>query len=396
MSVPQQDEHNQDQCATTTDNEENRDMSKIQTADGIPIPQILAGGPEPPEDPSAVKKPEKAKDLTKVSPSRFSLKISAGFWRSLQCMGMSLHFLANPRPPNPSFTRCIKSTISSKKGNIVLHFYTPKKYNDGRKHGKTYPAVVNFHGGGFTLGNATDDARFARFVLDICDALFISVDYRLAPDFPFPVAVDDGADAILYLINNAHEFGIDPQRLATSGFSAGGNIAITSIMRLTSHLKSLPASPAVPPHNIRAMVTWYPITDYTLSRVERRAAAVRPDQTLPPTLTTLFDAAYLFPSDLDLCNPFLSPSKAPDELLKESIPQDVIIYTCEWDMLLKEGEEFAERLSQEPIRKNVRYKTIPCVPHGWDKSPDPRKPASGSEDLYKECCIMLKEILHRD
>lgn len=388
-----------DTTTTITNNDKtsknnNDDMSKIPTADGIPIPQILAGGPEPPENPNDVKKPEKAKDLTKDSPSRFSLKISAGFWRSLQCVGMSLHFLANPRPPNPAFTRSIQSTVSSKKGSILLHFYTPKKYKDGIKSGKKYPAVINFHGGGFTLGNATDDARFARFVLETCDALFVSVDYRLAPDFPFPIAVDDGADAILYLINNAEEFGVDPHRLATSGFSAGGNIAITSTMRLTSHLKTLES--AVPSHNIRAIATWYPITDYTLSRAERRASAIRPDQTLPPTLTTLFDAAYLFPADLDLSNPFLSPSKATDELLKESIPPDVIFYTCEWDMLLKEGEEFAKRLGQEPVSRNVKYKMIPGVPHGWDKSPDPLKPAAGSEELYAECTKMLKEIFLRD
>ncbi|KAM7212929.1 Alpha/Beta hydrolase fold [Rhypophila decipiens] len=375
------------------DNNHEQDMSKIPTADGIPIPQILAGPPSNP-DPDDAKKPEKAKDLTKESPSRFSLKITAGFWRSLQCIGMSLHFLANPRPPNPTFTRSIKSTISYKKGNIQLHFYTPRKYNEGKKAGKKYPAVVNFHGGGFTLGNATDDARFARFVLEKCDAIFVSVDYRLAPDFPFPIAVDDGADAILYLVNNADEFGIDPQRLATSGFSAGGNIAITSPMRLTSHLKTLSSPPRE--HKIRAIATWYPITDYTLSRAERRASSIRPDQTLPHTLTQLFDAAYLFPADLDLANPFLSPSKASDQVLKESIPEHVIFYTCEWDMLLKEGQEFADRLKSKPIGKNVRYKMIPEVPHGWDKSPDPVRPAAMSEELYGECCAALKEILKAD
>ena len=376
-----------------TADDTNSSMSNIPTANGIPIPHIAAGG-EVPENLDDIKKPEKAKDVAEQAPSRFSLKMSAGFWRSLQCVGMSLHFLASPRPPNPSFTRSIKSTISDKTGNITLHFYTPKKYPDYKKTGKKYPAIINFHGGGFTLGNGTDDARFARFVLNTCDALFISVDYRLAPDYPFPTAVDDGADAILYLINNADEFGIDATKLATSGFSAGGNIAITSTLRLTSHLKTL--NNPIPEHRIRAIVTWYPITDYTLSRAERRATAVRPDQTLPPTLTTLFDAAYLFPPDLELSHPFLSPSKASDEMLQESIPQDVIFYTCEWDMLLREGEDFAKRLGAAPIRKNVRYKMIPGVPHGWDKSPDPLKPAMNSEMYYDQCCTMLNEILQQE
>ncbi|KAK3315908.1 Alpha/Beta hydrolase protein [Apodospora peruviana] len=363
-------------------------MSKIPTANGIPIPAIAAGSA--PENLDDVKKPEKAKDVAPSAPSRFSLKMTAGFWRSLQCIGMGLHYLASPRPPNPAFTKSIPSTISKSKGKFTLHFYTPKKYQDGKKAGKKYPAIVNFHGGGFTLGNATDDARFARFVLETCDALFISVDYRLAPDWPFPIAVDDGADALLYLINHAAEYNIDPTKLATSGFSAGGNIAITCPMRLTAHIKTL--SMPLPEHRIRAIATWYPITDYTLSRAERRLTAIRPDQTLPPALTTLFDASYLYPADLDLSDPFLSPSKASDAQLAESIPQDVVFYTCEWDMLLREGEELAKRLGAPPISKNVRYKMIPGVPHGWDKSPDPLKPAANSEVLYKECCETLRDI----
>jgi putative ergosteryl-3beta-O-L-aspartate hydrolase len=273
-------------------------------------------------------------------PSRFSLRMTAGWWRSLQCIGMGLHFMAPPRPPNPNFTRSIPSTLSSKKGEINLHIYTPKGYDRrrDRERGKLYPAVVNFHGGGFTVGSGTDDARFARVVLETCDALFISVDYRLAPEFPFPTAVEDAADALLYLIRNSEEWRVDPNRLATSGFSAGGNLALTAPLRLKSYLASLPSpqktlSPTpspntsgdtVPEHHIAAVVTWYPITDYTLTRSERRATAVRPEQTLPPTLTNLFDASYLYPAELDLADPYLSPSKASDTLLKDGIPPHVV------------------------------------------------------------------------
>ncbi|KAK0615319.1 Alpha/Beta hydrolase protein [Bombardia bombarda] len=366
-------------------------MSNIPTAQGIPIP-IGGGADEPIPD----KKPEKAKDATGSAPSRFYLKMTAGFWRSLQVVGMSLHYLASPRPPNPSFTKTISSTLSKSKGKFTLHFYVPKGYNEAAKTGKKYPAVVNFHGGGFTLGKPTDDARFARFILNTCDAIFVSVDYRLAPEFPFPIAVDDGADALLYLIRNAADLHIDTAKLATSGFSAGGNIAITSPLRLKAHLKSAQNSPPVPDHTIRAIATWYPITDYTLSRAERRATSIRPDQTLPPTLTTLFDTSYLFPPDLDLADPFLSPNKATDEMLAEGIPPNVVFYTCEWDMLLREGEELAQRLGRPPINKDVRYKMIPGVPHGWDKSPDPLRPAASSEELYLECCNYLKEIFERD
>jgi len=369
-------------------------MSKIPTANGIPVPPITSA-----ESPDKVskKKHGKAKEATGGMPSRFKLKMQAGLLRSGQYIGMSLHFLASPRPPNPSFVKKIPSTLSHTPGNFELHFYTPEGYKEAGKDGRKFPAVVNYHGGGFTIGSATDDARFARFVLETCNAVFVSVEYRLAPECPFNVAVDDAADALLWLIQHASEYHIDPERLATSGFSAGANLAITSTLRLTKHLKDLESqNRTIASHRIRAIATWYPITDYTLSREIRRATSKRPDQTLPPTLTTLFDASYLFPPELDLANPFLSPSKASDDELIESIPADVIFYTCEWDMLLREGEELANRLRAPPINKNVHYKMIPEVPHGWDKAPDPIRPAAGSEALYQECCDLLKAIFDKE
>ncbi|OTA99771.1 hypothetical protein M426DRAFT_324842 [Hypoxylon sp. CI-4A] len=363
----------------------------MQTVEGIPVPtksnpEKLAPGEVPP-----TKKPKKAKDKTGAPPSRFSLRITAGWWRSLQCIGMSLHYLAPPRPPNPDFAKSIPSTLATLKGQINLQFYLPDGYNKDTKSNK-WPVVVNFHGGGFTLGNASDDARFARFVLEKCHAVFVSVDYRLAPEYPFPTAVDDGADAILYIIQHAEELRLDSRRIATSGFSAGGNVALTAPIRLYEHRKTA----EVPDYHIIAIATWYPITDYTLSRAERRSAALRPEATLPPTLTNLFDASYLFPPELDLAHPCLSPSRASDEVLIESLPPNLLFYTCEWDMLLREGEELAQRLQKPPISKNVYYTMIPGVAHGWDKGPNPMKPPEKSEKLYAECCKKLKGIFEED
>ncbi|KAI1097300.1 alpha/beta-hydrolase [Jackrogersella minutella] len=365
---------------------------KMQTVEGIPIPARsniegkLAEGEVPPNQ-----KPKKAKDKTGAPPSRFSLRVTAGWWRSLQCIGMSLHFLASPRPPNPDFVKSIPSTLATQTGQFNLHFYLPDGYKRDSRSDK-WPVVVNFHGGGFTLGSASDDARFARFVLEKCHAVFVSVEYRLAPEFPFPTAVDDGADALLYIIKNAAELQVDSNKIATSGFSAGGNIALTAPIRLFEHRKTT----EVPEYRILAVATWYPITDYTLSRAERRKSAFRPEATLPPALTNLFDASYLFPPELDLAHPCLSPSRASDEVLIESLPPNVIFYTCEWDMLLREGKELAQRLQKPPISKNVYYTMIPDVGHGWDKGPNPMKPPSKSERLYGECCRRLRGIFEED
>ncbi len=364
-------------------------MSNIPNIQGIPVtlsdPQDDPGREA--QRPQDKKKLKKAVDKTGEPPSRFSLRVQAGWWRSMEYIGMSLHYLAPPQPPSVSFTRSIPSTLSKHKGKFVLHFYTPKGYEKADKD-IVYPVVVNFHGGGFAIGAATDDARFGRVVVEHCGAVFVSVDYRLAPEYPFPTAVEDGADALLYLLRNAADLRLDLSKVATSGFSAGGNLSLTSLLRLTTYLKS---GASVPEHKIVAVATWYPITDYTLTRAERREIAVKPKKALPSFFTDLFDASYLYPPDLDLANPFLSPSKASDEQLSQGLPSNIVFYTCEWDMLFREGDQLAKRLGSEPLNKKVHYKMIPGVSHGWDKGPNPVQPAEFSEELYLECCEKLKE-----
>ncbi|EON65841.1 hypothetical protein W97_05083 [Coniosporium apollinis CBS 100218] len=241
----------------------------------------------------------------------------------------------------PSFRRDIPATVSPRKGTITLLFYTPKGYAARRhdREGSRYPVLVNFHGGGFTIGHAGDDARWATAVVDIVDAVVVSVDYRLAPQYPFPTAVEDGVDAILYLMQNAEELHIDPNRIGVSGFSAGGNLAFTVPLRLLEELqrrRERDAQALLPPHlagnegKVVVIVSWYPFTDFaTSTRDERRKSNVRPDRELPKFMTTLFDASYLYPpQEVSLSDPYLSPGVAPHEVLKE-LPEDIFIYSCE-------------------------------------------------------------------
>jgi len=241
----------------------------------------------------------------------------------------------------PSFRRDIPATVSPWKGTITILFYTPKGY--AARHHDTessrYPVLVNFHGGGFIIGNAGDDARWATAVVDIVDAMVVSVGYRLAPRYPFPTAVEDGVDAILYLMQNAEELHIDPNRIGVSGFSAGGNLAFTVPLRLREELqrrREREAQALLPPclagneGKVVVIVSWYPSTDFaTSTRDERRKVIVRPDRELPKFTTTLFDASYLYPpQEVSLSDPYLSPAVAPQEVLKE-LPEDIFIYSCE-------------------------------------------------------------------
>lgn len=104
---------------------------------------------------------------------------------------------------------------------------------------------------------------------------------------------------------------------------------------------------------IRGIVSFYPPTDYTQTRAQRRATCVRADQNLPAVFTELFDDSYLQPPSLDLAHPWLSPGVAPDRMLA-ALPDDIVLFCCEWDMLLAEGEKFRDRLHRD-LGKRVHY-----------------------------------------
>lgn len=402
---------------------------------------------------------------------RWVLHLQAQFWRVLMGIGMVLHRMARPRPSRPTFHRDIDATVSPLKGKFRLNFYVPKDYKRHKKLKgvKRYPVLINFHGGGFVLGTAHDDARWCNIVVEQVGAIVVSVDYRLAPEYPFPTAVEDGADAILWLAQHADELMLDPNRFAVSGFSSGGNMSFTVPLCLQGELfektpsganivdgrvGNVPDSvitntfikppakfgPSLTPRSsrlplvrqtsrldriamlrqtgssalslvssykdgsavsiitegsnaivkIRGIVSFYPPTDYTQTRAQRRATCARTDHQLPAVFTELFDDSYLQPPSLDLAHPWLSPGVAPKRML-EALPDDIVLFCCEWDMLLAEGERFRDTLRND-LGKRVHYHCVPGVPHAWDKAPNPLRESPGARQQYMVACKELKRM----
>lgn len=315
----------------------------------------------------------------KMDFQRFILTVKTRLLRFIGNVILPIYLRLSGRPTyQPVFSIKIPSTVSSHRGKIPLHFYAPEDYFQTRQK-TTFPTVINFHGGGFCIGCAAHDAKWCQVLVRDLGALVVSVDYRLAPEHPFPVAVEDGVDALLYVIEHADELGIDVDRIATSGFSAGGNLAVTVplMFKGIAKTKALKA-------DISAIAAWYPGVDYSRSRTERISTMIRPDKQLPPGITKIFDDSYIYPANLDRRNPYLSPFVADSHVL-DGLPKSIILYTCEWDMLEKEGTEFAKKL--EDMGKNVRAKMIQGVPHGWDKSP---KANPSPEPYYKEVAMLLR------
>ena len=224
--------------------------------------------------------------------------------------------------------------------------------------------MIVIHGGGFVIGTGMEDARWIAAVTRQLGAVVIAVSYRLAPAHPFPIAVEDCADAILYISKHlVPEYDIDPEAIYLSGFSAGANLALASVMLLQTPSR-WGHEVSTPPPRIRGITMFYPVLDWSLSLSTKYAGCSKPDLALPQSLMRLFDQSYLHPRP-DLTDLRLSPGIAPDEYIDALPPIHMCL--CEYDVLLTEGLLFGKRL--EGRGKKVSWRVVKEEQHGWDKGP---------------------------
>ena len=185
----------------------------------------------------------------------------------------------------------------------------------------------------------------------------MSVEYGLAPEYHFPMGIDDCVDAILWIWKHADEYGLDKSRVVLSGFSAGGNFSFAVPLRL--HARLAEKNNGVLPEAIgklMGIIAFYPSVDWTKTRTERTAsnAISGTKWPIPKVLFDLFDNSYLYPQPLDMSSPYLFPGLASEQMLVEALPDKMAIYTFEWDQLLVEGETIPGEASN-PGQTGGRY-----------------------------------------
>ncbi|GAP91972.1 putative arylacetamide deacetylase [Rosellinia necatrix] len=296
---------------------------------------------------------------------RWLLGAHAFAFRCLSSVGFRLANRSGLPAPPPTETIWLDSTLGEWKGEktIGANVWIPPP-NPQLSGGERRPAVINFHGGGYILGQGTDDSRWADALVRGLGAVVFSVNYRLAPGYPFPAPVEDCASAILQICQLADRYHIDADRVILSGFSAGATLALSSWVVLHDPAAWDYALPTPPP-KIAGLVLYYPSLDWTLDRFQKRAACKRPDLTLQSSLTDLIDASYLHPPRprRERGDPRMSPGLMPDGLVDRLPP--VHLCLCEYDMLLAEGKLFAERL--EGRGRKVSVRVVEGEKHAWDK-----------------------------
>ena len=205
-------------------------------------------------------------------------------------------------------------------GGVPARLYRP---NDREDLG----LLVFFHGGGWVLGNLESHDNVCRILANSSGHCVLSVDYRLAPEHPFPAALEDALAATRWAYANAAALGCAPERLAIGGDSAGGNLAI-----VVGHLAPVP---------LRYQLLIYPVTDLTSSFPSFLENAAGPQLTAAGM--GWFITHYVGESETSLTDPRISPHFAADHVVAASPPTMVI--TAQYDPLRDEGDAYAARLA---------------------------------------------------
>jgi acetyl esterase len=256
-------------------------------------------------------------------------------------------FLGHARPG----VQIRSSSFTSEHGEVPLRIYTPK----GRGPGSgPLPVVLNFHGGGFALGNARQGDWICSTVAADLEALVVSVDYRLAPTHRFPAAVEDCYAALVWTAAHAGELGGDPERIGVMGDSAGGNLA--AVVSIMAREEGGP--------RISHQALLYPATDLTDGLRESASyLANTRGIILSNADMEIFLQHYLGDEDDDRLDWRLSPRHAPD---LSGLPPAVIV-VAGLDPLHDAGVEYAEALAAAGT--HARVEDFHLMPHGFLSTP---------------------------
>ncbi|WP_435076558.1 alpha/beta hydrolase [Halococcus sp. AFM35] len=209
-----------------------------------------------------------------------------------------------------------------------------------------FPTVAFFHGGGFVLGSLDGYDNLCRLLARRGGCLVASVDYRLAPEHPWPAALEDAYAATNWLSSNAERFSGDGSRLAVAGDSAGGNLSAT--LSLLARERGMP--------DIDAQVLLYPATAY-LEPMDSRAENASGYFLTAEDLLWFLD--QYIENELDAHNPLAFPLSARD--LSDLPP--AFVMTCGFDPLRDEGVAYAERLREAGVA--VEHANYESMIHGF-------------------------------
>ena len=223
-------------------------------------------------------------------------------------------------------------TMPGAEGEIPVRVYRPEA--PGR-----LPVLVYFHGGGWVIGSLDSHDAPCRELASKAGCVVVSVDYRLAPEARYPAAADDCFAVTRYVAENAAELGVDAQRVAVGGDSAGGNLG--AVVAQMARDRGAPS--------LCFQLLIYPVTDADFGRGSYTENA---EGYLLTTEAMRWFWGHYVPDEAQRTEPYCAPLRAAS---LAGLPP-AFVQTAEFDPLRDEGEAYAKRLEEAGVAtRAIRY-----------------------------------------
>lgn len=251
--------------------------------------------------------------------------------------------------------------VPSRGGELPLRIYVPQ-----RKGPDPLPLLVYCHGGGWLFGSIAAVDRAMRILAHEAQVVVVSVDYRLAPEHPYPAAHDDAEDAYLWALAHAAELGADPAMVTVGGDSAGGHLAVTTSRR------QLAAGRPVPLFQL----LYYPVVDWARDTpsFQQFGSGFGLDARFIDVMERL-----VFPEPATRQGPEFSHLRAAS---LRGLPA-TLLATAGFDILRDQGRAFARRLETEGVA--VTYLNCGSLGHGFMQR-------SGVYDDADSVCVASAQV----
>ena len=228
-------------------------------------------------------------------------------------------------------------------GPLKARMYTPLAAGIGQQ-----PAILYFHGGGFVVGDLDGHEMICIRLAHASKCRVISVDYRLAPEHKFPCAHDDALAAYEWVLDRAEDLSIDPDRVAVSGDSAGGNLAAFLCQELARREGNEPAF----------QLLFYPLLQFV--DIKSKGLSFQEGFFISPGFFDFCKFSYLG-KEVDPMDVRMSPLFAPQEDFMGLAPAHIVL--CGWDPLRDEGQAYADKLAAAGVPVTTR--NHPGMVHGF-------------------------------
>ncbi|PMD11991.1 putative carboxylesterase [Hyaloscypha hepaticicola] len=272
--------------------------------------------------------------------------------------------------PAPKPDSVLRIPSRDKGRTIKVHVYKPGG-DAGSAGGELHPVLINFYGSGFAMQYHGADDRFCRYVATHTSHVVLDVQYRVAPENPFPAAVNDAEDAVKYVLGHPDEY--QTSHVSLCGFSSGGTLALVT-STLFAH------------GTFQSLIGFYPSSSMAGDPGERKAPV--PGRARRSFWTKIFREAYI--RGKDARDPRISPVFADTT----NYPQEMLIFTADHDVSATDMEALAERIKTEGQAggRNVVVRRMEDCDHGFDKNKKRENQMEAGREAYAQVVDLLKNL----